>query len=46
MAASSGIFKLLDEPATVSAPPDAIRLEHLARKFEFRNCLVQLPPHP
>src|ERR1700682_6274458 len=37
MAASERIFKLLDEPATVSSPVNAIRLDHPRGPIEFRN---------
>ncbi len=46
MAASERIFKLLDEPATVSAPPDAIRLEHPRGEIEFRNVWFSYRPIP
>jgi ATP-binding cassette, subfamily B, multidrug efflux pump len=37
MAASERIFKLLDEPATVSSPADAIGLDSPRGEIEFRN---------
>ena len=46
MAASERIFKLLDEPATVSSPPDAIRLEHPRGEIEFRNVWFSYRPIP
>jgi ATP-binding cassette subfamily B protein len=46
MAASERIFKLLDEPATVSSPPDAIRLENPRGEIEFRNVWFSYRPIP
>jgi ATP-binding cassette, subfamily B, multidrug efflux pump len=46
MAASERIFKLLDEPATVSSPSDAIRLEHPRGEIEFRNVWFSYRPIP
>ncbi len=37
MAASERIFKLLDEPAPVASPPDALRLHDPQGEIEFRN---------
>jgi ATP-binding cassette subfamily B multidrug efflux pump len=37
MAASERIFKLLDEPAPVASPPDALRLTAPQGEIEFRN---------
>ncbi len=37
MAASERIFKLLDEPATITSPADAERLEAPRGEIEFRN---------
>src|SRR5262249_12335619 len=37
MAASERIFKLLDEPATLSSPADAILLNSPRGEIEFRN---------
>jgi len=37
MAASERIFKLLDEPLTVTSVPNAIRLEQPRGEIEFRN---------
>ena len=37
MAASERIFKLLDEPLTVTSVPNAIRLEQPGGEIEFRN---------
>src|ERR1700722_10864222 len=37
MAASERIFKLLDEPAPIDSPADAIRLEAPRGEIEFRN---------
>src|SRR5467141_4184489 len=46
MAASERIFKLLDEPANVSSPPDAIRLENPRGEIEFRNVWFSYRPIP
>jgi ATP-binding cassette subfamily B protein len=46
MAASERIFKLLDEPATVSSPPDGIRLENPRGEIEFRNVWFSYRPIP
>ncbi len=37
MAASERIFKLLDEPVTISSPADPARLEHPRGEIEFRH---------
>ena len=37
MAASERIFKLLDEPAPLASPPDALRLTAPQGEIEFRN---------
>src|SRR6202451_489982 len=37
MAASERIFKLLDEPAPLAPPPDALRLRDPQGEIEFRN---------
>lgn len=46
MAASERIFKLLDEPAPVSSPADAIRLEAPRGEIEFRNVWFSYRPIP
>src|SRR6202158_3498649 len=46
MAASERIFKLLDEPATVSSPPDAISLQNPRGEIEFRNVWFSYRPIP
>jgi ATP-binding cassette, subfamily B, multidrug efflux pump len=46
MAASERIFKLLDEPANVSSPPDAIHLENPRGEIEFRNVWFSYRPIP
>jgi ATP-binding cassette subfamily B multidrug efflux pump len=46
MAASERIFKLLDEPATVCSPADAIRLENPRGEIEFRNVWFSYRPIP
>src|SRR6202140_3122982 len=46
MAASERIFKLLDEPANVSSPADAIRLENPRGEIEFRNVWFSYRPIP
>jgi ATP-binding cassette subfamily B protein len=46
MAASERIFKLLDEPATVCSPPDAIRLQNPRGEIEFRNVWFSYRPIP
>src|SRR5467141_1238854 len=46
MAASERIFKLLDEPANVSSPPDAIRLENPRGEIEFRTVWFSYRPIP
>src|SRR6202790_361960 len=46
MAASEGIFKLPDEPANVSSPADAIRLENPRGEIEFRNVWFSYRPIP
>ncbi len=46
MAASERIFKLLDEPANVSSPPDAVRLENPRGEIEFRNVWFSYRPIP
>ncbi len=46
MAASERIFKLLDEPASVSSPPDAVRLEYPRGEIEFRNVWFSYRPIP
>ncbi len=46
MAASERIFKLLDEPANVSSPPDTIRLENPRGEIEFRNVWFSYRPIP
>ena len=46
MAASERIFKLLDEPATVCSPVDAIRLENPRGEIEFRNVWFSYRPIP
>ena len=37
MAASERIFKLLDEPVTISSPESALKLDHPRGEIEFRN---------
>ena len=46
MAASERIFKLLDEPATVASPADAIRLDSPRGEIEFRNVWFSYRPIP
>ena len=46
MAASERIFKLLDEPATIASPPDAIRLANPRGEIEFRNVWFSYRPIP
>jgi ATP-binding cassette subfamily B protein len=46
MAASERIFKLLDEPATVQSPADAIRLENARGEIEFQNVWFSYRPIP
>jgi ATP-binding cassette, subfamily B, multidrug efflux pump len=46
MAASERIFKLLDEPATIASPADAIRLANPSGEIEFRNVWFSYRPIP
>jgi ATP-binding cassette subfamily B multidrug efflux pump len=46
MAASERIFKLLDEPATVCSPADAIALASPRGEIEFRNVWFSYRPIP
>jgi len=46
MAASERIFKLLDEPATVCSPTDAIGLANPRGEIEFRNVWFSYRPIP
>jgi ATP-binding cassette, subfamily B, multidrug efflux pump len=46
MAASERIFKLIDEPASVDSPADAIRLDKPRGEIEFRNVWFSYRPIP
>jgi ATP-binding cassette, subfamily B, multidrug efflux pump len=46
MAASERIFKLLDEPAPLGSPADAIRLDNPRGEIEFRNVWFSYRPIP
>jgi len=46
MAASERIFKLLDEPASVDSPADAIHLDNPRGEIEFRNVWFSYRPIP
>ena len=46
MAASERIFKLLDEPASVISPADAVRLDSPRGEIEFRNVWFSYRPIP
>ena len=46
MAASERIFKLLDEPAPIDSPADAIRLDKPRGEIEFRNVWFSYRPIP
>ena len=46
MAASERIFKLLDEPATICSPSDAVRLDAPRGEIEFRNVWFSYRPIP